>query len=105
MLELANFDKTAVGGVITISQNSPVYKLVNSNMSPAAGWIVLIVGLALFAAVSLTGAARRRRRGLSAPPLSVTVLGIVITAIGGIVLVLVIVCIFGYVIVTQLNHR
>jgi D-xylose transport system permease protein len=89
MLELANFDKTAVGGVITISQNSPVYKLVNSNMSPAMGWIVLIVGLAIFAAVALSGAARRRRRGLSAPPLSVTVLGIVVTAIGGIVLVLV----------------
>jgi D-xylose transport system permease protein len=89
MLELANFDKTAVGGVITISQNSPVYKLVNSNMSPAMGWILLIVGLAIFAAVALTGAARRRRRGLSAPPLSVTVLGIVVTAIGGIALVLV----------------
>jgi D-xylose transport system permease protein len=89
MIELANIDKTAVGGVITISQSSPVYKLVNSNMSPALGWIVLIVGLAVFAAVSLSGAARRRRRGLSAPPLSVTVLGIVITAIGGIVLVLV----------------
>ena len=50
MLELANVDKSAVGGVINIDPNSPIAKLVNSNMSPALSWIVLVVGLALFAA-------------------------------------------------------
>jgi D-xylose transport system permease protein len=89
MIELANVDKTAVGGVMTIDSGSPVYELVNSNMSPALSWIVLIAGLVIFAAVTLTGAARRRSRGLSTPPLSVTILGIAVTAIGGIALVLI----------------
>lgn len=89
MIELANVDKTAVGGVIPIDSNSVVFKLVNSNMSPALGWIVLIVALVVFAAMRLVGAARRRSQGLSVPPLSVTILGVVVTAIGGVVLVVV----------------
>ena len=89
MIELANVDKTAVGGVMTIDSGSPVYKLVNSNMSPGLSWIVLIVSLVIFATVTLSGAARRRSRGLSAPPLSVTILGVAVTAIGGIALVLI----------------
>lgn len=87
MLELANIDKTAVGGVMTISSSSPVYNLVNANMSVTLSWIVLVVALAIFAAVTLTSAARRRRHGLSAPPLSISILTIVLTAIVGVVLV------------------
>ncbi|MFZ0091835.1 MAG: hypothetical protein WAL63_20195 [Solirubrobacteraceae bacterium] len=87
MLELANIDKTAVGGVMSISSSSPVYNLVNANMSVALSWIVLVVALAIFAAVTLSSAARRRRRGLSAPPISISILTIVVTAIAGIVLV------------------
>ncbi|MBV9417603.1 MAG: ABC transporter permease, partial [Solirubrobacterales bacterium] len=34
IIELAQIDKTAVGGVISISTTSPVYNLVNANMSP-----------------------------------------------------------------------
>jgi D-xylose transport system permease protein len=89
MIELANVDKTAVGGVMTIDSGSPVYKLVNSNMSPGLSWIVLIVSLVIFATVTISSAARRRSRGLSAPPLSVTILGVAVTAIGGIALVLI----------------
>jgi len=89
MLELANVDKSAVGGVIAIDPNSPVAKLVNSNMSPALSWIVLVVGLAVFAAVSLSTAARRRSQGLSAPPVGITLLTIAVTAVGGIAVVLV----------------
>lgn len=87
MLELANVDKSAVGGVINIDPNSPIAKLVNSNMSPALGWIVLVVGLALFAAVSLSRAARRRSQGLSAPPIGITLLTVAVTALGGIAVV------------------
>jgi D-xylose transport system permease protein len=89
MLELANIDKTAVGGVINIDSGSPVYKLVNSNMSPALSWIVLVVLLAAYAALAITGAIRRRSQGLSAPPLSVTLLKIGATAAGGIALVVI----------------
>jgi D-xylose transport system permease protein len=86
-IELASADKSAVGGVISVSPSSPVYHLVNSNMSPTLSWIVLVVVLGVFAALSLTRAARRRAQGLTAPPLSITLLTIGITAIGGILLV------------------
>jgi D-xylose transport system permease protein len=89
MLELANVDKSAVGGVIQIDANSPVAKLVNSNMSPTLSWAVLIVAIAAFAAVSLSRAARRRSQGLSAPPIGITLLTIAITALGGIAVVVV----------------
>jgi D-xylose transport system permease protein len=84
---LADIDKTAVGGVISISTTSPVYNLVNANMSPALGWIVLVVILAVYAFVSIRGAARRRGRGLSAPPLAVVLLRVVLAAIGGVAVV------------------
>jgi D-xylose transport system permease protein len=89
MLELANIDKTAVGGVINIDSGSPVYKLVNANMSTGVSWIVLVVLVAAYAALAITGAIRRRSEGLSAPPLSVTLLKIGATAAGGIALVLI----------------
>jgi D-xylose transport system permease protein len=89
MLELANVDKSAVGGVIQIDPNSPVAKLVNANMSPALSWIVLAVGLAAFAALSLSRASRRRSQGLSAPPIGITLLTVAVTAVGGIAVVFV----------------
>ncbi len=89
MLELASIDKTAVGGVITIDSNSPVYKLVNGNMSTALGWIVLVVAVGLFALFKVVDVRRRRSRGLTAPPLGVTLLQIGVTAVGGFVLVLI----------------
>lgn len=87
VIELATIDKNAVGGVISVSNSSVVYKLVNSSISPAVSWIVLVVVLMIFAALSLSRAARRRAQGLSAPPLSITWLTIAVTAIGGVVLV------------------
>ncbi|HEV3053313.1 MAG TPA: hypothetical protein VGX45_01565, partial [Solirubrobacteraceae bacterium] len=38
VLELATVDKTAVGGVMSVDPSSPVYKLVNSNISNGASW-------------------------------------------------------------------
>lgn len=87
MIELANKDKSAVGGVMSVDTSSPVYHLVNSNMSVALGWIALVVLLGIFAALALTRAARRRAQGLSAPPLGITLLTIGATAIGGVLLV------------------
>jgi D-xylose transport system permease protein len=87
MIILANADPSAVGGVIQLSTDSPVYHLVNNNMSTALGWIVLVVLLGIFAAVAIGRAARRRSQGLSAPPLSITLLTIGLAAIGGILLV------------------
>jgi D-xylose transport system permease protein len=84
VLELASIDKNAVGGVISVSPSSVIFKLVNSNINPGVSWIALVVVLGLFAALSLSRAARRRAQGLSAPPLSITLVTIAVTAIGGI---------------------
>jgi D-xylose transport system permease protein len=87
MIELAVVDKHAVGGVISVDPGSPIYHLVNSNMSPTTAWIALVVLLGAFTAVSLLRVSRRRAQGLSAPPLSITLLTIGITAVGGFLLV------------------
>ncbi len=89
MLELANVDPTAVGGVIPVDTSSPIYKLVNDNMSTTLSWVVLVLGLALFAAGALYGVRRRRARGLTAPPIGITLFTIALTAAGGIALVVI----------------
>jgi D-xylose transport system permease protein len=87
VIELAAKDKSAVGGVIPVSNTSVIFKLVNNNIPTGASWVVLVVVLAIFAAATLSRAARRRARGLTAPPISITLLTIAITAVGGILLV------------------
>jgi D-xylose transport system permease protein len=87
VIQLATIDKQAVGGVMSLAPTSVIFKLVNSNISVGLSWIVLVVVLVLFAAASLWGAARRRSQGLSAPPLSVSLLTVAAAAIGGIALV------------------
>jgi D-xylose transport system permease protein len=87
IIELATIDKQAVGGVMSVAQNNVINKLVNSNISVGVSWILLVVVLAIYAALALSRASRRRAQGLSAPPLSVTLLTIAAAAIGGIALV------------------
>ncbi len=79
----------AVGGVINVSSNTVIYNLVNGNMSAAASWIVLVVLVALYAVVSILRTTRRRSRGLSAPPLSITILTVAVAAAAGVALVIV----------------
>jgi D-xylose transport system permease protein len=87
IIELATIDKQAVGGVMSLSPTSVIFKLVNSNISVGLSWILLVVVVALFAAASLRSAAVRRAKGLSAPPISITLVTIAAAAIGGILLV------------------
>jgi D-xylose transport system permease protein len=87
MLELANVDSTAVGGVIQVSPTSPIYKLVNSNMSTTLGWIALVVCLLLFAGVTLNRNRSRRARGLHTPPIGVTALTLGLVTLAGVLLV------------------
>jgi D-xylose transport system permease protein len=87
MLELATIDKSAFGGVISLNGASPVYKLVGDEMSPTVSWIVLAAVVALMAVFLLTRARQRTQQGLSAAPLGVTLLTILLTAVGGAVLV------------------
>ncbi|MFZ0386102.1 MAG: hypothetical protein WAL22_10585 [Solirubrobacteraceae bacterium] len=89
MLELATIDKSAVGGVISIPSDSPISKLTSSQMSATVSWIVLAVVLVVFAAATLRSVHSRRSKGLTAPPMSVSMLTIAVVAICGIVLVLI----------------
>lgn len=86
MLEIANVDSTAVGGVIQINPNSPVYKLAQNQMSPSLGWIAMAVCVAIFALVTLSRNRSRRTRGLHTAPMGVAVLTIVAVAVVGVVL-------------------
>ena len=76
------FEKTGsvgLGGVIA-DHNGFINGLVSNNVSPTAGWIILIVAVALAAVYMIFRDQRRRRNGLAAPPLSVTILKLAFVA-------------------------
>ena len=76
------------GGVIRL--NSAVLNDIEEGaLSPAASWIVMVVLVALAGLLLYSRDRRRRSAGLVAPPLSVTLLKIIVIAIAGIVVVLV----------------
>jgi D-xylose transport system permease protein len=77
-----------LGGVIS-NHNGFINALVSKNMSPSAGWIVLIVAVVLTAVFMVSRDRRRRAHNLVAPPLSVTLLKVAVMAVVGLVLVLV----------------
>jgi D-xylose transport system permease protein len=86
LIYVFDVDKGAVGGVISIS-NNVIDDLVSGSMTPAAGWILLIVAVGLYATFTLLSSARRRSQGLTVPPRSITLLGVGAVATAGVVLV------------------
>ena len=66
-----------------------VRDLMNGNVTPGASWVIMIVLVALFAVGLFGRDARRRRSGLVAPPLSLTIIKIVFTAGVGVVIVVI----------------
>ncbi len=86
LIYVFDVDKGAVGGVITVD-NKYIDDLVSGTMTKAAGWILLVVAVGLFALFSVVSTSRRRAKGLSAPPLSITLLTIGAVAVAGFVLV------------------
>jgi D-xylose transport system permease protein len=76
------------GGVIRLS-NGVVLDIESGYLTPAVSWIVMIVIVALAGALQFLRDRRRRVSGLVAPPVSVTLLKIAVTAIAGVVVVLV----------------
>jgi D-xylose transport system permease protein len=77
------------GGTIRIT-SSVLNDITNGNMSPAAGWIVGVAAVVLFAAVTFVRDEGRRRSGLVAPPLAITLLKV--AGVAAAVVVLVMVC-------------
>jgi D-xylose transport system permease protein len=86
LIYVFDVDKGAVGGVISIS-NNVIDDLVSGSMTPAAGWILLIVAVGLYATFTLLSSARRRSQGLTVPPRSITLLSVGAVAAAGVVLV------------------
>jgi D-xylose transport system permease protein len=76
------------GGSIPIS-NKIIGDLTEGNLSPVAGWILMIVVVAAAAAMLLLSDRQRRSAGLVTPPLSVTALKIGVMAVAGVVVVLI----------------
>jgi D-xylose transport system permease protein len=86
LLYLVNANGT--GGTIRIT-NSILFDLANGNMSAVAGWILMVLAVAGFGGVTVLRDRHRRKSGLEAPPLAVTLLKVAVMAAAGIALVLV----------------
>jgi D-xylose transport system permease protein len=63
--------------------------LVNGSLSNSVGWIVTIVVIGLYAAISVYSHFRRQAAGLVTPPLALTAIKIGMLAVGGVIVVLV----------------
>ncbi|HEX6448273.1 MAG TPA: ABC transporter permease [Trebonia sp.] len=77
-----------VGGVINL-HNSVINDIESGQLSPAATWIVMLAIVVVAGLVMLYGDLRRRRAGLVAPPLSITLLKVGAVVVAGIVVALV----------------
>jgi D-xylose transport system permease protein len=88
LIALVDLQSSSNGGTIRI-ENPVIIDFVNGSMSPTLGWIVMGVGVGIFAVVSILRDRRRRASGLVTPPLTLTLLKIGATAVAGIVLVVI----------------
>ncbi len=73
-----------------ILQNDFVIGLANNFMAPGAAWILAIVCIALYAAVQLTRAVKRRRAGLQTDP--TLIVGVRIAGVAAALIIVVAVC-------------
>ncbi len=83
---LGNAGVVSISSSILVNQHV-LYEIVNGNIPPLAGWIVLAVIAGTFAGLFWTRDASRRRRGLVAPPPGLTVLKIAFLVAAGIAVV------------------
>jgi D-xylose transport system permease protein len=76
------------GGTLPI-QDNVVNDVANANLTPATSWIVTLLLVAAYGLTTWRRAARRRARGLVAPPAGFTIIKIAGVAVAGVALVLV----------------
>ncbi len=82
--------RTGHGAGGSISNPSNILDdLTSGNLSPVAGWVVMVALVGLAGLFMVTRDRRRRANGLVAPPLGVTLLKVAFMAVAGIVVVLV----------------
>jgi D-xylose transport system permease protein len=77
------------GGTLPIN-DAVINDLANGNLTVIAGWVITVVTVAGYALLTWSRDTRRRKSGLVAPPVSITVLKIVV--VGGFGVVLVLIC-------------
>ncbi|WP_406830614.1 ABC transporter permease [Pedococcus sp. KACC 23699] len=75
------------GGSILI-QDVTINNISSGNLSPVAGWVVMLIVVGLFAISTWRGDAHRRDTGLTAPPATLTIIKILVALLGGVALVL-----------------
>ena len=88
LIALVSLQNPDNGGTIRIS-NNVILDFVSGSLSPAVGWIVMSVGVVLYGVLSFVRDKRRRASGLATPPLALTALKVAVTAVAGIVLVVI----------------
>jgi len=76
------------GGVVPIN-SKVINNFTSGQLTPAASWIVMLVLVAIYGLRAWLRDSRRRRSGLVAPPVSLTVLRIVGSLVAGVVVVLI----------------
>lgn len=76
------------GGVISVT-NPVIFNLVNGNMSALQGWIAMLVLFIAYAAFTIRRDSRRRRKQLTAPPLSLSLIRLALVLLAGVLLVLI----------------
>jgi D-xylose transport system permease protein len=88
LLALIDLAAPNSGGTIRLT-NNVLNDIEGGAMSPAAGWIVMIAAVVIFAVFMVMRDARRRAHKLAAPPITVTILKIAVMAIAGVAVVLI----------------
>jgi D-xylose transport system permease protein len=80
-------------GTVSVNSSAPnqrvIFDLVQGLIAPGAAWVALAVVVGAVGAALWLRAAARRRRGLAAPPASLTVIRIVLVALVGAAVVLI----------------
>jgi D-xylose transport system permease protein len=88
LIELIGWTHHGSGGTIPISEHV-LNDITSGNMSPALGWILMILIVAASGLGMMLRDRQRRAHNLAAPPLSVTAIKVALMAVAGIVVVLV----------------
>jgi D-xylose transport system permease protein len=76
------------GGTLPITNNT-VNNFANANLKPGVSWIIMAAVVGVFAAVTWSKDARRRKAGLVAPPASFTLVKILGVILAGVAVVLI----------------
>ncbi len=86
LLFLVNTAAPNSGGTIRLS-NSVILDIEGGSMSPLFGWIAMAAAVVAAGALMIVRDSRRRASHLAAPPMSVTILKVVVIAIAGVIVV------------------